>query len=79
MAEIGEVLAGVEIEPIPDGCVVVDAVFLVQVMDAEGNRTWFKRATEGIDHFSLVGALTVMLDRVMAEVEAGWIPDGEES
>lgn len=50
-----------EDEPIPEGCLIVEAVVLLEALDSDGNTRWFIRQTPGMNIIKRVGILQASL------------------
>lgn len=49
---------GLPIRPLPDGYVVVDAMVLAKVLNAEGQVRWIEQWTPGLNNMERLGMLT---------------------
>lgn len=54
---IGNALPGIEIVPLPDGVVPIEAIVLVKVVDVEGDPTWVIRYPRNTTNAEDLGAL----------------------
>jgi hypothetical protein len=69
---VGEALPGVEIFPLPPGETPVAAFLLIKSVDADGDESWWTRATETFDDHEILGALISYTDKMRAEQAAQW-------
>jgi hypothetical protein len=69
---IGEVLRGLEIEPVPNGWTVVDALVLVKCLNAEGEPIWSLRFTDGLNSEELLGALQIQVELLKRGILEDW-------
>jgi hypothetical protein len=65
---IEQVLAGLQIHPLPDGWAPLEGIVLVKCLDPEGHPTWAFRTTAGLNEEELLGALTVRTDLLRKEL-----------
>lgn len=63
MKPIAEVMANLEIEDVPEGDTVLEAVSLIKTLDVDGDVAWYVRCTNGVSDLEVIGALMVELDR----------------
>jgi hypothetical protein len=59
---IEQVLAGMQLHPLPAGWTPLEGIVLVKCLDQEGEPTWAFRTTGGLNDEELLGALTVRTD-----------------
>jgi hypothetical protein len=69
---IGDVLRGIEIEPVPDGWTVVDALVLAKCLNIEGQPIWSLRFTDGLNSEELLGALQIQVDLLKRGILEDW-------
>lgn len=72
---IGEVLNGIEIAPLDDGDVALEALLLVKTVDDEGRVCWVERMTDGLHQLEWLGAVTAAKARLTRTSLENWIPD----
>lgn len=53
-----DVLNGIEIAPLPEGWMVLEAVVIVKGLDEDGDPLWCTRYTQGLTRTELLGILT---------------------
>lgn len=63
---IGEALPGIEVAPLPDKVVPLEAIVLVKALDADGDVSYFHRFTKSLMPVEAIGALIGAAD-VMRE------------
>ena len=59
---IEQVLAGLQLHPLPEGWTPLEGIALVKCLDQEGHPLWAFRTTAGLNDEELLGALTVRTD-----------------
>jgi hypothetical protein len=69
---IGDVLRGIEIEPVPEGWTVVDALVLAKCLNVEGQPIWSLRFTEGLNSEELLGALQIQVELLTRGILEDW-------
>ena len=65
---IEEVLRGITIHPLPEGWSPLEGIVLVKCLDEDGHPLWAFRTTAGLNDEELLGALTVRLELLRAEL-----------
>lgn len=70
-----QVVSGLRLMALPDGCVPIEAIVIIQAMDANGHSSWRSRYTEGLSHIETVGAMRVMTQLAEREAVAAYVPD----
>lgn len=78
MKPVGEVLANVEIEDVPEGDTVLELVGLVKTLDADGEVAWYVRCTEGVSDVEVMGALLMELDRRRYHKASTFLPQDDD-
>ncbi len=69
---VGEALAGLSLEPLPEGWTPLGVFALVACTDEEGERSWSVRV-EGLDNDEeLLGALNVQAELLRRRLVADW-------
>ena len=69
---IGDVLRGIEIEPVPEGWNVVDALVLAKCLNVEGQPIWSLRFTDGLNSEELLGALEIQVELLTRGILEDW-------
>jgi hypothetical protein len=69
---IGEVLRGLEIDPVPDGWTVVDALVVAKCLNVEGEPIWSLRFTDGLNSEELLGALVMQVELLKRGILEDW-------
>ena len=75
---VAEVLAGLEIHPLLDGAVPVEALVLVKFLDSCGHPTWALRTTNRLNDEELLGALSVQTELLRRQLVQQWWVDDED-
>lgn len=75
---IGEVLPGIEVPPMDEGYIAIDAFMLIKTLNEEGSPIWMLRTTKGISTVELIGALDTMLDHQRDAFRKSWIDDEDD-
>jgi hypothetical protein len=65
---IEQVLAGLQLHPLPAGWTPLEGIVLVKCLDQEGHSSWAFRTTAGLNDEELLGALTVRTDLLRKEL-----------
>ena len=62
---IGEVLSRIEIQPLDDGDVALEACVLVKAVDKDGQVCWIERNTDGPHQLEFLGAIEAAKARLV--------------
>jgi hypothetical protein len=65
---VEQVLAGLQLHPLPEGWAPLEGIVLVKCLDQEGHPSWAFRTTAGLNDEELLGALTVRMDLLRKEL-----------
>lgn len=71
-------VCGLEVEDLPDGYAPLEAIVFVKTMDDEGFACWCRRGTTGLTDEEVVGILTADSQRIVADINSRWLPEGDE-
>lgn len=75
---IGEVLPGVEIQPLPDGWVPLEIASMVKCLDDEGDVNWISRYTVQQHYIEALGAMQAAVLMLEQQVRDGYAPDEDD-
>lgn len=56
---VGEVLNGIEVLPLPEGCIATSAVVLLQALRPDGAIACFTRYSDGLTFVEIAGMLRI--------------------
>jgi hypothetical protein len=76
---IGEALPGVEIFSLPAGETPMSAFVLIKSVDADGDESWWTRATQTFNDHEILGALISYTDKMRGEQAGQWGDDSDRS
>jgi hypothetical protein len=69
---IGEVLRGLEIDAVPEGWTVVDALVEAKCLNTDGEPIWSLRFTDGLNSEELLGSLEVQVELLKRDILDNW-------
>lgn len=69
---------GLEVTPLPEGCIPLEAVVLIRCLDEDGDPTIEIRSTDGLASWDRIGMLTVALDVTRESAAACWRPADDD-
>jgi len=72
---IGDVLSGVEIQPLPEGWVVLGFHAMLKCLDEDGDVNWISRYTEDGHYIESLGAMRAAVVMLECQVRDGYQPD----
>ncbi|HZC99122.1 MAG TPA: hypothetical protein VFA46_02690 [Actinomycetes bacterium] len=72
---IEQVLAGLQLHPLPEGWTPLEGIVLVKCLDQEGHPVWAFRTTGDLNDEELLGALTVRTDLLRKELLEAFIEE----
>ncbi len=70
--DIGVVLRGVQILPLPEAWTVVEAVCFVKCLGEDGFPRWALRRSDGINDQELLGVMTLQRELLVKELLSEW-------
>jgi hypothetical protein len=75
---IGDVLSGIEIQPLPDGWVALGFHAMLKCLDEDGNVNWISRFTTDGHVIESLGAMRAAVVMLEAQVQDIYEPDDAE-
>jgi hypothetical protein len=76
-APAGDTLGTLELVPLPEHCIPLDAIVLVKALDEDGDTSWYTRYTRDLSSFESVGALNVAHQLALQGAVDAYIPEWE--
>jgi hypothetical protein len=55
-------VAGVDVDDLPEGCTIVEAMILAHGLTEDGESVFYTRCSAGLSNWTAIGLLTVALD-----------------
>jgi hypothetical protein len=67
---LADVLGDLNIHPLPEGWITLDAFLVINALDEEGQAAWSYRTTSAPNQEELLGALNVQCDLLRRKISA---------
>ncbi|RJQ67610.1 hypothetical protein D5S17_33510 [Pseudonocardiaceae bacterium YIM PH 21723] len=77
-AEAGEVMRGLELQPLPEGWTPLEALTVIKCLDAEGEARWCTRWTTGINSEELLGVMVFQTELLKHDMLADWDEEDDD-